>query len=475
MTPPLDSTLVEHSQPQSTPAVIRLARVFDERVMGLLALVALGTALGPMVFDVSPGVERALTVVEWVLVAMFAAEFLLQGAIAPDRHAWMRSPWRLIDLVTVLGPIAALLPQVSDVASGSLMLRMLRLGRAVAFGTRAGSVAVRRPRRTVQTLRGVTPVVTMTGSNGDLRTVRSDWDNFLRWAAQPDASWFHVANLDDRRFQELAEAAGLSPQEVARVLDEGQHSKLTDAADHATLVIQMPTMLEDRFPELHRDRVLAVVTAAGILTATTGTFDLPSDVTQLAQRARLAIYPFPARIACALLALAGERYVTVAQRFDEEARRLEGLEGGNEFLQETFRLRREVSAAALDVWHLKGIVRALADGKTRLRGIDLKEEKYLDDLLAETDSLHETISETKEEVKSLIELHINLKSFEMNGFLKLLAVVSFLGLIPSVVGGLLGMNVADNPWPVTLGQVAFGVAMGMATALYVFAVKGWLK
>src|SRR4051812_45605352 len=29
-----------------------------------------------------------------------------------------------------------------------------------------------------------------------------------------------------------------------------------------------------------------------------------------------------------------------------------------------------------------------------------------------------------------------------------------------------------NPWPVMLGQVAFGVAMGMGTALYVFAVKG---
>jgi Mg2+ and Co2+ transporter CorA len=63
----------------------------------------------------------------------------------------------------------------------------------------------------------------------------------------------------------------------------------------------------------------------------------------------------------------------------------------------------------------------------------------------------------------------------MNRFLKLLAVVSFLGLIPSVAGGLLGMNVAGNPWPVSLGQVAFCVAMGMATSLYVFAVKGWLK
>jgi Mg2+ and Co2+ transporter CorA len=134
-----------------------------------------------------------------------------------------------------------------------------------------------------------------------------------------------------------------------------------------------------------------------------------------------------------------------------------------------------MSTTALDLWHVKGIVRAIADGKTTVGGIDLKDEKYLDDLLAEMDSLYETVNKSKEEIVTLIELHINVKSFEMNAFLKLLAIVSFLGLIPSVAGGLLGMNVAGNPWPVTLGQVAFGVTMGMATALYVFAVKGWLK
>lgn len=452
-----------------------LARLFDERVMGLLALIALATALGPMVFDVSPDVERTLTVVEWVLVGMFAAEFAFNFYVAPDRRAWIRSPWRIVDAVTVLGPVVALLPQVSDVASGSLMLRMLRLGRAVAFGTRAGSAAVQRPRQAALARRGATPVVSMVRGDGELRPARSDWNTFLTWTRRPGDSWFHASNLDGERFRELAEAAGLPAQDITRVLNDGHQAKLTDAANYATMVLQMPEVLEDRFPEIHRERVLVVVTSDGIVTATTGPLDLQSDVASLAQRTPLAIYPFPARIACALLALARERYNTVAQRFDEEARRLEGLEGGSAFLQDTFRLRREISAAALDLWHLKGIVRALADGKTKLRGIDLEEEKYLDDLLAETDSLYETISETKETVKTLIELHINLKSFETNTFLKLLAVVSFLGLIPSVVGGLLGMNVDGNPWSVTLGQVSFGVAMAMATALYVFAVKGWLK
>lgn len=175
----------EHSGHEPRAFLTRLARFFNESVMGLLALIALATALGPMVFDVSAGVERGLTFVEWVLVGTFAAEFFIQGAVAHDRRAWIRSPWRIVDALTVLGPVVALLPQVSDVARGSLMLRMLRVGRAVAFGTRAGSVAVRKPRDTGQTVRATTPTVTVVGAEGDLHQVPSDWGSFLAWTRMP--------------------------------------------------------------------------------------------------------------------------------------------------------------------------------------------------------------------------------------------------------------------------------------------------
>jgi Mg2+ and Co2+ transporter CorA len=59
--------------------------------------------------------------------------------------------------------------------------------------------------------------------------------------------------------------------------------------------------------------------------------------------------------------------------------------------------------------------------------------------------------------------------------MRVLAVVSVLGLIPSVIGGLFGMNLADNPWPFTLPQVAFSVCLGMIVALYLFFIKGWLR
>jgi Mg2+ and Co2+ transporter CorA len=56
--------------------------------------------------------------------------------------------------------------------------------------------------------------------------------------------------------------------------------------------------------------------------------------------------------------------------------------------------------------------------------------------------------------------------------MRVLAVVSVLGLIPAVVGGLFGMNLIDNPWPYTLREVAFCVCFGMVLCLYLFFVKG---
>jgi Mg2+ and Co2+ transporter CorA len=471
--PTIDSTLdCGGSEP---PALFtKVARLLNEEVMGFLALVALATALGPLVFDVSTGVERALTILEWGLVTAFATELFIQGAIATDRTAWMRSPWRIVDALTVVGPVLALLPQVSDLARGSLMLRVLRIGRAVAFGTRAGSVSVRNRQGSVERMRDTTPRVSVVWAEGDLEPASSDWDTFLAWTREPGASWFHASDLNRHHFSELAHNAGVSELELDLALREDGHAKLREGVRHATVILQIPTVSEVGFPAVHRDRLLAIVTDRGLFTATTGSFRLQENV-ELRQAATLAGISFPVRVVCALLTLVRKRYLAVAQRFDEEVRRLEASDGGRVFLRETFRLRREISTATLDLWHLKAIVRGLADGKTKLRGVDLRDEKYLDELIAETDSLYETVEKNKEELKTLIELHINFKSFEMNSFLKLLAIVSFLGLIPSVAGGLLGMNVAGNPWPVTLGQVAFGVVMAMATALYVFAVKGWLK
>lgn len=66
---------------------------------------------------------------------------------------------------------------------------------------------------------------------------------------------------------------------------------------------------------------------------------------------------------------------------------------------------------------------------------------------------------------------MNTVSFQMNRFMWLLAMASVLGLAPATVGGLLGMNIEGNPWPVTLDQVVFGVVLVMLAIPYLFFVS----
>ena len=191
-----------------------------------------------------------------------------------------------------------------------------------------------------------------------------------------------------------------------------------------------------------------------------------------------AALPFPVRMACQFLKTVLEADETLVGLFEAELGKLEELpvrESRQQFFQRTFRLKKELSAAASDLWRLRGVLKALVEARVKLPGSNAGELPFLRELSETADYLYETVDNVREGVLSLIELHLNVVSFEMNRVMRVLAVVSVLGLIPAVVGGLLGMNLSDNPWPFTLPQVTFAVGMGMVTCLYFFVVKGWLR
>jgi len=432
--------------------------------MGFLALVAMATATGSLVFDLSPGTDQLLDAVEGVILVLFIAEFAVQFSAAPDRAEWLRSPWRIVDALCILGPLLSLLPQVSDNLSGALVFRLLRVGRAVAFGARAGAVAVQKRSASGAAIHHGAPSVSIVMPSGEGIPHGSTWAELLSRPPVGDLAWYHAANIDRERFAELASAAGIPERERAHfhAPDGGTHGKTFPGV--TAFFLWVPTVAEDGFPLVSRNRLLVHLSANGILTATSFPFDLPAAVNRGADW-NLSASPFPAR-------------VTYRVRHEEEIRRLEDFRvtgRGTLFLGDAFRLQREISSVSADLWRLKGLVRKLADGKLPLSGADAKGDPVLDNILSEIDDLDNEFNKLKEDLKSLMELHMNVTSFEMNKFMKLLAVVGFLGLIPSVVGGLLGMNVLGNPWEVSLGQVAFGVGMGMAISLYVFAIKGWLR
>ena len=134
-------------------------------------------------------------------------------------------------------------------------------------------------------------------------------------------------------------------------------------------------------------------------------------------------------------------------------------------------MKKQLSAAQADLWRLKRI----ADDLVARRGAGAATVAAYARFESDIDYLYDTMTNIREGVLSVIDLHLSVVSFEMNRVMRVLAVISALGLMPAIVGGLLGMNLVDAPWVITLPQIAFGVFFGMVIGLYLFVIKGWLR
>jgi Mg2+ and Co2+ transporter CorA len=185
--------------------------------------------------------------------------------------------------------------------------------------------------------------------------------------------------------------------------------------------------------------------------------------------------PWGARCTLHVVRTVLQRNEELQGRIEHELRGLEELaadESPESFFEVTFRLKRSIALGRGDLWRLRGLLAMLADGRRTLPGLD---PASLKGVAEQADYLHETLEKAHEQLFTLLDLHLNIASYDVNRFMRLLAVVSSLAIIPTIVGGLLGMNVLGNPWPVTLGQVAFGTFVLMLAVLYAFMAKGWLR
>ena len=89
--------------------------------------------------------------------------------------------------------------------------------------------------------------------------------------------------------------------------------------------------------------------------------------------------------------------------------------------------------------------------------------------------MYETSQNIRESLISLIELHINTVSYDMNRVMKVIAVITCLAIVPTIIGGLLGVNLMDNPYPLKITEVFFIVFSLMLIGLYTFYKMDWLR
>ncbi len=454
-------------------AFLRFA--LGDAFLGFLAIVAAGFTAVPLLFKISDHTDSLLEAGQWAIIFLFAVEYGVGFASAESKRRFVFNPWRLVDAATIFIPLISLVPGASDLLRSSPVLRLARLARLLSLGMRASGVMVRETKAAAAKVVEAPVQVRMLPGLGAAVPRLTTWDEFVRWAKQPQAGWFSVANVGAHNLAELEIATGIPADYISSHLFGTSYPHLEKTERFISLFVWVPETSASGITG--RNGVLLFANEQGVLTFSRRPAHLLERIAQ-GEESELAELPFPTRMTCQFLKLILDTNENLVAHFEQRLAALEELpvrESRPLFFEETFRLKKELSAAQSDLWRLRGVLKDLAESRVKFPGTGAGPVEFLGELVEKADYLYETVSNTREGVLSLIDLHLNVVSFEMNRVMRVLAVVSVLGLIPAVVGGLFGMNLADNPWPFTLPQVTFVVGMTMIVCLYLFVVKGWLR
>jgi Mg2+ and Co2+ transporter CorA len=454
-----------------------LAVLLGEAFMGFLAIVSAALTLFPMLFAVKPFVEAAIDTAQWGIIGWFGFEYVFAFVSAPRKGAFLFNPWRLLDLATIVIPLATLLPSVTSAWRSSPVLRLVRLVRLVTLGVRVSGVTARRRGLHEVKEANYGPVkVTLIADAPEFAPEPASWDKLMRWLPKPGREWFHVAHPKREQLAEMEKAAALPAGFLESHLYGASYPHLASARQAHALFLWLPEMPSAN--EIERHAMLFVAEGEGLLSVTRRPTKVMERIATPVAGDEAEKSPFAVRMLGLVLDRVMHQNEHLIGAFEHELRLLEEIpirESSPDFFERAFRLKKELSTTQADLWRLKGIISDLTEGRETLGGKSEAARAVFGRLESTIEYLYDTVVNVRDEVVSVIELHLNIVSFDMNRVMRVLAVVSVLGLIPAVIGGLFGMNLIDNPWPFTLPQVAFGVTFGMVLCLYFFFVKGWLR
>src|SRR5689334_3665767 len=221
-------------------ALTALARLLTEPVMGFLALAALSVGLIPALFVVPAWLDHALDVAGWVIIGLFALEYLVHLALARDRARFVADPWRILDAAIIVAPFVSLLPFAPDFMRSSPALRVLRLARVLLSGARARhGLSAHADMGITETQPSGPPQVSALSAH-DKAPRPMSWQELMRWSAAPDERWVHAGNLDAARIKEIAGVVGLSDVMIDAALRESSYPRLASSARWHAFSLSLP-------------------------------------------------------------------------------------------------------------------------------------------------------------------------------------------------------------------------------------------
>ncbi|MFH1038431.1 MAG: CorA family divalent cation transporter [PVC group bacterium] len=452
----------------------KIYAVFSDDLMVLLALLLIPATLLPLIFTFSSFTITVFLAVNYFVIAMFVAEYVLKLWAADDRRRFFLNPWHLLDLVIV---ILALLDFVPDIPGGGRfapLLRLIRLSRlfAVAGRTvgRAAPARRRAPPAPPQSRLRVTLI------DESLKAVPSRREDLASLAQRTAPSWIDLQEVSALDLDAICSALQIPGFELqSKVLKEtfpqiDYYPRFTSILVKDSRLVTAGGGVRDLV--IRRGNFLIICSGKLIVTLSAGDSDLLPRLTET--RLQPEGEGFSLKVLVSILALKNRDYEDILDAIEQETIMLEEEPAGKlkqSFLDETFSLKRMITDINNILRHSCQVLVELRERAVALDCAGSEQLVLFKKLSDESAYLYEISDNTRERIVSLIDLSINTVSLNMNRVMRMLAVITCLGLIPSIAGGLLGMNLTGNPWRASIYEVSLLLLMAMLVAFYLFWKK----
>lgn len=451
--------------------------------MILLSILLIPIILAPFVLTLSFEALSFLDICDWIILTLFIMEYVLKLYFSKNRWSHFRSPWHLIDLIIIALPLAQYFSLLSFGLTGSpsLLLRLLRIPRAIAVGGRA--VAGRRSTGNNQQIEAKEPETTIRQVDNDFKTRQTNlsWDDLSAHISDTNRrEWLDIHNLSDEGFTKLSKILQISELHFkSKVIDEIYPH--IDYVKRSLFIFLQSDKI--RYPEhtghyltIARSGIIVICNETKIITVSRHDVDLFNQVLN-SRRCCREDNSFIMPILGGILENRLNDYRNILSEIEIEIIKISNTPRSKlprDFLERIYQLEKEVSRLVSNLVHFKELLAIINNKKINLDNSYQSSEEFqiLED---DAEYLNQISDELIDNIKSIIDLYINQTSFETNRILKILAVVTSISVIPSALGGLIGMNLIDAPFGAYLWQVAFLIGIIMAFVGYVFIKLGWLK
>jgi Mg2+ and Co2+ transporter CorA len=465
--------------------------VFCEQVMGTLALLLIPILLLSDFASLPAALMSFLSILDIAIWLFFILEYVCRLIVAEERWKHFTSPWNILDLIIVGVPVVALVIGTGyGIARYFRVLRMMQAAQILFRGGKTVSQHFAQKtsgqeddgQGTGMQIRSLSLAITAPadGTKQSIPVWQPVTISSTATSLDRNGQWLDFSGLSRTDFSTLSRISGIPAYLLDAKLREHAYTRAEISGKITTIFVKLPRLVREPGTgstwQFSWEGVLVAYDRDSVMTFARTTLPALDKVAITAGAEDIALAG-PG----VLYLIVRDEMSTIEDLILAAEEQLVYLEAQpmnrlpSNFLTMMYTDQKALSRITSGLLHTKTALEEICDNIQQVSGMDTPEEGRLRSLIDRCSLLSDNAQHVSDSFAWMVDFYLNTTSFSMNRVMKILAVLTALTMVPAIVGGLLGMNLIDNPWPATLLQMVTIVGLVMVLTAWVYFNLGWLK